>query len=269
MSHDALGDRMKRQYEDRSRFLLPRRTYTIIRIDGKAFHSFTRHSMKPFDYELMARLDCAAIALCGEAIGCRCAYGQSDEYSFLLTDFESPSTEAWFDGNVQKIASIAASIFTAAFNRVEHLLNGPPGHFDARVFTIPDPTEVENYLIWRQQDATRNAILMAGYANFSPMQMHGKNTSEVQEMLFREKGINFNDYPVIARRGRVVFRELYEHEGAMRSRWTVDTEIPIFTQDRNYFSGRMRMPRHEQQAAGANRAHVHSVGSRTVRDLHT
>lgn len=239
---DQLGDRMKRQYEDRTRYCLPRRTYTIVRIDGKAFHTFTRGCAKPFDYALMSDMDQAATALCEQAMGVRCAYGQSDEYSVLLTDFELNSTEAWFDGNIQKIASVSASIFTEAFPQAGAC-------FDARVFTIPDPVEVQNYFIWRQQDATRNAILMAGYSEFSAKQMHGKNTNEVQEMLFQERGINFNDFPINAKRGRVVWKESYEvsyeiGSGAScaRTRWSVDTEMPVLTQDRAYFAGRMRIP---------------------------
>jgi tRNA(His) 5'-end guanylyltransferase len=233
---------MKAQYEDRTRYMLPRRTYTIIRVDGKAFHTYTRGSEKPFDYGLMDHMDAAAVTLCQEACGVSCAYGQSDEYSFLLTDFTTPSTGAWFDGNIQKIVSVAASVFTEAFNASAR--KGSP-HFDARVFTIPDPVEVENYFIWRQQDATRNAILMAGYSQFSPKQLHGKNTSEVQEMLFRDKGINFNDYPIRSKRGRAIIKETYTAEGEVnteRSRWVADLEMPILTQDRSYFITKLRIP---------------------------
>lgn len=242
MSNEPLGDRMKERYEDRTRFSLPRRTYTIIRIDGKAFHTYTRGADKPFDYPLMRWMDAGALALCKEAMGVRCAYGQSDEYSFLLTDFETIHSEAWFDGNIQKIVSVAASIFTGAFNEVAER---GTASFDARVFTISDAVEVENYFIWRQQDATRNAILMAGYSEFSPKQMHGKNVSQVQEMLFQEHGINFNDYPVIAKRGRWIFKEEYKHEGASRSRWAVDQEMPILTQDRDFIHRSRAIPRME------------------------
>lgn len=242
--NDQIGNRMKSQYEDRTRFMLPRRTYTIVRIDGKAFHTFTRGCKKPFDYGLMEALDQAAIAFCEEAMGVRCGYGQSDEYSFLLTDFEINSTEAWFDGNVQKICSVAASIFTEAFPRAG-------AQFDARCFTIPDPVEVYNYFIWRQQDATRNAIQSAGHAIFSPKQMHGMDTNQIQEKLFQECGINFNDYPSRAKRGRVIWKETYTMEptpesismaSCERTRWVVDLESPIFTADRSYFAGRMRIP---------------------------
>lgn len=238
MTKDAIGDRMKRQYEDRTRFSLPRRTHTIIRIDGKAFRTYTRGCAKPFDYGLMDKMDRAAIALCEEAQGVRCAYGQSDEYSFLLTDFETPLTEAWFDGNIQKMCSVAASAFTAGFDGG---FNGG-ALFDARIFTIPDAVEVENYFIWRQQDATRNAIQMVGNSEFSAKELHQVNCDQIQEKLFRERGINFNDFPVRAKRGRVIFKEIYLHGETERSRWSVDQSIPIFTQKREYMAQTMRIP---------------------------
>lgn len=221
--HDSLGDRMKRQYEDRTRFMLPRRTFTILRVDGKAFHTFTRHCQKPYDAHLAGALDEAAAELCREAQGSCFAYVQSDEISVLLTDFATITTEAWFDGNIQKIVSVAASCVTAAFNTSY----GGDALFDCRAFTIPDPIEVENYFIWRQQDAVRNSIQGLAQAHFGQKQLHGLNVNELQELLFREKGINWNDLPVNQKRGRVV---RYVEGG----RWRVDSEPPTFTQDRAY-----------------------------------
>lgn len=244
---DTIGTRMKSQYEDRTRAHLPRRTYTIIRVDGKAFHTYTHNAEKPFDYGLMFDMDQAALALCSQMMGCQCAYGQSDEYSFLLTDFAKESTEAWFDGNIQKTVSVAASVFGAAFIRARVIrcgaeeINRLPA-FDARAFTIPDRIEVQNYFIWRQQDAMRNAIMMAGYAKFSPKHMHGLNVNQVEEKLFTDCGINFNDYPAGAKRGRAVYQERYTDLEEERTRWTVDAEMPILTQDREYFRSRLVVP---------------------------
>ena len=113
---DSLGDRMKQQYEDRTRAMLPRRTYTVLRADGKAFHTFTRKCQKPYDVRLVEAIDAAALALCRGAQGACFGYVQSDEISVLLQDFGDIKTDAWFDGNLQKIVSVAASIVTAAFN---------------------------------------------------------------------------------------------------------------------------------------------------------
>ncbi len=222
---DSLGDRMKGQYEDRCRVMLPRRTYTIVRCDGKAFHTFTRNCQKPNDADLASALDAAAMELCRHAQGAQVAYVQSDEISLLLTDFALPTTEAWFDGNLQKITSVAASIVTAAFGSAYHRQGGL---FDARVFTIPDPVEVENYFIWRQQDATRNSIQGLAQSHFSASQLLGVNTANMQELVFAATGINWNDTPAYWKRGRCMF-----YDQATRD-WEVDSEIPVFTAQREY-----------------------------------
>lgn len=232
---DSLGDRMKGQYEQRTRFLLPRRTYTMLRADGKAFHTFTRHCQKPHDAELAAAMDAAALRLCEDAQGACIGYVQSDEISVLLQDFGDIKTDAWFDGNLQKIASVAASIVTAAFARAYRTVNdGRLAVFDCRAFTIPDPTEVENYFIWRQQDAVRNSIQSLAQSHFSHGQLHGLNVSELQEKLFQEKGVNWNDTPTDQKRGRCIVR-------VPDAGWTDDLSIPMFTQDRDYL--RARIPR--------------------------
>lgn len=223
MGKDALGDRMKGFYEDRTRYLLPRRTFTVIRVDGKAFHTFTRGMERPFDYRLASVMDATAKGLCTDIQGAKMAFVQSDEISVILTDFDDINTDAWFDGNIQKMVSVAASIATLRFNRA-----APPSWggalFDARVFTIPALVEVENYLIWRQQDATRNSIQMVAHAHFSHKEMHGLNTAMLQEKLFQERGINWDATPVGFKRGRTLRRP---------TQWVVE-DPPIFTQDREF-----------------------------------
>lgn len=211
---DPLGTRMKTQYEFRARQFLPRRTYTILRLDGKAFHTYTRGLDKPFDQAFMNDMAYTAQRLCEQVQGAVMAYTQSDEISLLMTDFATNQTEAWFDGNVQKIVSVAASIATAEFGRLRQdaddkrsLAFTPMPLFDCRIFTIPDRVEVENYFIWRQQDATRNSISMAAQASFSHKSLMGLSANQMQEKLFTEAGINWNDYPWSFRRGTLVWRE--------------------------------------------------------------
>lgn len=223
--HDNLGDRMKHQYENRTRYFLPRRTYTIVRVDGKAFHAYTRNCERPYDYAFMADMDAVGVRLCQDMQGSQCAFVQSDEISVLLTDFATITTDAWFDGNIQKITSVSASIAAATMSRQR--IGQGLACFDARTFTIPDRVEVENYFIWRQQDATRNSIAMAAQALYSHSELHSKNINEQQEMCFR-KGVNWNDYPIGAKRGRmIVYRD---------GSWTAE-EPPVFTQERWYLSG--------------------------------
>lgn len=208
---DDLGKRMKEQYEMRTRTWLPRRTYTIIRLDGKAFHTFTRRMKRPYDQTFMDMMDKTAISLCSEIQGCKMAYVQSDEISLLLTDFEKITTDAWFDGQVQKIVSVSASIATAHFNVLNSLYQIQVekkdwsdiklAMFDSRVFCIPDPIEVENYFIWRQKDAVRNSISMHAQSLYSHKELHGKSQSDMHDMI-HAKDQNWDNLPDGFKRGR-------------------------------------------------------------------
>jgi tRNA(His) guanylyltransferase len=222
MANDAIGDRMKGQYENRTRFFLPRRTYTILRVDGKAFHSYCAKMERPYDTTFMTLMDRVAAKMLKELMGAEFAYVQSDEISILLTDFAKTSTEAWFDGNIQKMASIGAAMATTYF-MAQRLWEGLP-MFDGRVFTIPDPVEVENYFVWRQQDAVRNSIQMLAQHHYSPKELHGKNCSVLQDML-HDKGDNWNDHPARFKRGGLVW---YNRETLPYPSWQID-EAPNFT----------------------------------------
>ena len=228
---DTLGDRMKKFYEDITRYFLPRRTYTIIRIDGKAFHSYTKGLNRPYDEKFVNDMDETACFLCKNIQGARFAFVQSDEISILLSDFDNNNTSAWFDGNIQKIVSVSASMATAKFNE---LRPGKLAMFDARTFTIPSTIEVENYFIWRQQDTVRNSIESVTRSLYSHKEMMNKNGNELQEMCF-QKGVNWNDYPAKLKRGRLITKEEFEKNGAKRTRW-VSVGSPIFTQEREIFN---------------------------------
>lgn len=269
---DTLGDRMKNFYEDRFRYYLPRRAYTIIRVDGKAFHSYTKGLSRPFDFGLISDMDQTAAYLCKNIMGAKFAYVQSDEISVLLTDFDDLSTQAWFDNNLQKMTSVASSMATAKFNELrlrrnlkimedirrpdEPFLDWDKqklAMFDARVFQIPSAMEVENYFIFRQQDATRNSISSVAQSMFSHKELHGKSTDEMQEMIF-QKGINWNDYLYREKRGGVVSKvevkvpnvnKLKSVESTKiipdemfttRTKWET-IETPIFTKDREFLRG--------------------------------
>lgn len=185
MDKTSLGDRIKNNYEDRYRLKLTRRTPVIIRLDGKAFHTLTKKCDKPYDKKFAASMDIAAMRLFENVQGCKAAYCQSDEISLLITDFDRLATSAWFDYNIQKMASIAASMasvcFTGTFGRI--------GLFDARAFNIPT-SDVCNYFVWRQQDWTRNSIQMMAQAVFSVKQLHNKKIPDIHEML-HSRGLNW------------------------------------------------------------------------------
>lgn len=251
---DDLGNRMKGQYEERTRYLLPRRTYTLIRVDGKAFHTYTKGLQRPFDKALHEDMDNAVIAMMPHLQGSVFAYTQSDEISVLLTDFAEPTTSAWFDGNLQKMCSVSASIITAEFNRRRLIRNcgiesgdkyrdTPMAYFDSRIFTIPDPTEVMNYFIWRNQDCSRNSVSMVAQSNFSHKELHGKSTANMHEML-HEKKINWTtDFSDGEKNGRLIVKEQVMVDsvrdvaamGLFRSKWVAKGAWK-FTEDKDKLS---------------------------------
>lgn len=261
---DSLGDRMKENYENRSKTYLVRRMPVIIRLDGKAFHTFTKGFKRPYDEIFHNTMNETLKYLCENIQGCKIGYTQSDEITLLLTDYDTLTAAAWFDYAVQKMCSVAASMATMAFNKFlayeyeelnrwvsewEHtkedeeymytvydkMMKG--AMFDARCFNIPED-EVVNCFIWRQQDATRNAIQMLGQCNFSHKELQNKSCNDIQDMLMTQKGINFNDMPTEFKRGVCCVKEEFIDETMeglpLRTRWAIDKEIPIFTQDRSY-----------------------------------
>jgi len=241
---DDLGTRMKSQYEQRTRTWLPRRTYTIIRLDGKSFHTFTRGMKRPYDEIFMGMMDKTALSLCTEIQGAQIAYVQSDEISILLTDFDKITTDAWFDGQVQKIVSVAASMATGFFNSYINYNTDDSqkkmAFFDARVFTIPDPIEVENYFIWRQKDAVRNSISMHAQSLYSHKELHGKSQSDMHEMI-HSKGENWDKLPEGFKRGRTIFQDIIsenwdakEGEDILKVGWKIKT--PDFLKERELLS---------------------------------
>lgn len=254
MDKTTIGDRMKNNYENITRYYLTRRMPVIIRVDGRSFHTFTKGFKKPFDDILVKTMQDTMKYLCENIQGCVLGYTQSDEISLVLTDYAELTTDAWFGNNLQKMCSVSASMATMAFNKF--LYDNMPvdeensgtyykalekgAMFDSRVFTIPKE-EVCNYLIWRQQDATRNSILSVGIANFSQKELHCKSCNDIQDMLMLQKSINWNDYATTLKRGSCCIKKVIQDpdvdikDGAYPiTRWVIDDEIPIFTQDRNY-----------------------------------
>lgn len=224
--HDDLGCRMKTFYEQIPKTKLMRRCPVAIRIDGKAFHTFTRGFQKPFDEVLIKSMQETMKYLCENIQGCVLGYTQSDEITLILVDYKKLTASAWFDYEVQKICSIAASMATMAFNKFfannvkewacrntdlklcETYLRATDkgAMFDARCFNIPKE-EVTNLIYWRQLDASRNSIQMVGQANFSHKELQNKSCNEIQDMLMTQKGINWNDLPIYQKRGSCCVKE--------------------------------------------------------------
>ena len=262
--HDDLGTRMKEFYEQVPKTRLVRRMPVAIRIDGKAFHTFTRGFRKPFDYILIKTMQETTKYLCENIQGCVLGYTQSDEITLILIDYQKLTSSAWFDYEIQKLCSISASMATMAFNKFFynmvmeetaggeftegiagiHLNAAEKGAmFDARCFNIPKE-EVTNLIYWRQLDATRNSIQMVGQANFSHKELQNKSCNDIQDMLHEQKGINWNDFPVDCKRGAAVIkRKIGTNIAAAcgiagatyENRWVIDRDMPILKgEDRAY-----------------------------------
>ena len=206
MRYNALGERMKK-YEYVTRSHLTQRMPVIIRVDGKSFHTFTRGFKRPFDRVLMKAMQETMVRVCENIQGCVLGYTQSDEISFVLVDYKTLYTSAWFDSNIQKCASVAASMTTMHFNKAikkqfnlyvaaqdkidddfQYILTlfkaiEKGAMFDARIFNLPKE-EVANYFLWGGNDATRNSIQMVGQTYFSHSELQGKTCNEIQDMLF-------------------------------------------------------------------------------------
>lgn len=217
--HDNIGDRMK-TYENVTRFYVPHRTHTILRLDGCHFHTYTKGLNKPFDKQLMDDLNTTTLKVLGMFQGAKLAYVQSDECSILLTDYDTINTSTWFDGNVQKIASVASSMFSSEFNKLRYqriietqsmnLLGSvcKTAYFDCRVFTIPERTEVMNYFIWRNLDCIRNSISSVAQSLFSHKELDGKKSNDKLKMI-ESKGVSWeNTYTNQERCGRIFYKEL-------------------------------------------------------------
>ena len=274
MDKSELATRMKNFYENPAKTQLLRRMPVAIRIDGKAFHTFTRGFQKPFDPVLMDAMQRTMKYLCENIQGCVFGYTQSDEITLILIDYQKLTSDAWFDYEVQKMASVSASMATMAFNQyfsenVEkynageypyekgngvqantYLIAANKGAcFDARCFNIPKE-EVTNLIYWRQLDATRNSIQMVGQARFSHAKLKDKTCNDIQDMLMAECGINWNNFTIPCKRGtacikveeketikepNVYFGEQIGERIIVRRKWKIDYEIPIFKgADRDY-----------------------------------
>lgn len=202
---DSLGDRMKR-YENVYRYKLTPKSPLIIRLDGKAFHTYTKGRSKPFDEPLMFSMIKSAVYVAKHLQGFKAAYVQSDEASFLITDYDKLESEGWFGYELNKIVSITAAMMTAKFvtTDLQGLKKCPV--FDSRCFTIPKE-DISNYFLWRAKDWGRNSIQMLAQVHFSAKELHKKKTPDLHEML-HTKGINWNDESDQIKNGTFISKDL-------------------------------------------------------------
>jgi len=235
--HDSLGDRIKR-YEQISSYKLITRMPVIIRLDGRAFHTFTKSLTEPFNEDLHLLMVESTKRTMEQMQNAVLGYTQSDEISILLTDWNTYETQQWFNANLIKIVSVSSSILTANFNYLRSSTNKLPeikqpyATFDSRAFNLT-VEEVNNYFTWRQQDASRNSVQMLGRHYFSHKELQNKNNSQIQDMLMLQHGVNWNDLSTWKKRGTCVTSKGNATE---TESYIIDTDIPIFTQDRQYIN---------------------------------
>jgi tRNA(His) 5'-end guanylyltransferase len=240
---DSLGDRMKK-YENVTRTFLPIRMPIIVRVDGVAFHSYTRGCERPYDNKLIDAMNKVAIKMCSYIQGAKLAFTQSDEISLLITNDDSYNTQPWFDNNLNKILSVSAAVASSTMTLESTNIFGKekPAYFDSRVFIL-SKEDVNNYFHWRQMDCTRNSVSMLAQSLYSHKELYKKNSSELQELSF-QKGHNWNNLPTSIKRGRVIRKVFKDSEVTnkktgesiivSRGSWEVDNEIPIFSRDKTY-----------------------------------
>ena len=267
MDTSDLAKRMK-DYEMRDRYFLQKRIPVAIRVDMRAGHTFTRGFKRPFDDIFMKSMQETAKYMCENMGNAKLAYVQSDEITIILTDYDTLETDCWFNYRTDKLCSISASMATMIFNKifkekVENFIEEGGAFslaqlnynqmkmepylkaiekgamFDARCFNIPKE-EVTNLIYWRQLDATRNSIQMVGQANFSHKELQNKSCNDIQDMLHEQKGINWNDYPTVCKRGTAIIYVNYQNPQSLTDKdiikgWKIDTEMPILKgEDRAY-----------------------------------
>ena len=231
-TNETLGFRMK-QYEVCYNVRIPRRFPMIVRLDGRAFHSWTKRTgcAKPFDEPLMLLMAQTAKFLCENIEECAFAYTQSDEISLLVRDDKSPTSTPWFDKRLQKVASLSASIATYFFNANNPFNRKLPAYFDSRAFILP-PEEIRSYFIWRQNDATKNSLSMLAQSLYAHAELHRKKREELMDLCM-DKGMNWNDLSIPKKRGFAVYRKAQVVNGRLgpvtRMRFTIDDQIPIFS----------------------------------------
>lgn len=246
MGFDNLGTRMK-DYENVSRIYLTKRSPVIIRLDGKAFHTFTKGFNKPFDDVFIKSMLETTKYLCANIMNCKMAYTQSDEISLLLVDYDRIENSTWFENNLQKMVSISASMATLAFNKAfieiassidnsnidVYARKFNTALFDSRAFVVP-PNDICNYFIWRQQDAIRNSIQMVAQSLFHHKELMGLSCEQLKEKMKQEKDVDWASYDTAQKLGRYVVKELYDKDGVSRTRWIAYDNTPTFIQERNY-----------------------------------
>jgi tRNA(His) 5'-end guanylyltransferase len=193
MIKDLLGDRIKK-YEAVYRHALTPNMPLFLRVDGRAFHTFTRKCEKPFDNDIIKAMVFATTKTAKEMSGFKLAYTQSDEATFMLTDYDTLETQGWFDYDLNKIVSLTASLFSGYFNSYYYKAGRTQlAAFDCRAFSVPEG-DAANVFVWRQKDWLRNSVQMFARGSMSHKQCEGKKIPELLQIL-HDEGKDWENLP--------------------------------------------------------------------------
>lgn len=268
MDCSSLATRMK-DYENETRTYLKSKKPVIIRLDGRAFHTFTRGLNKPYDEILSNTMVDTALLLSHEIQNVKFAYTQSDEISLCLLDTETENTQPYFNNNIQKICSVAASTCTIFFYKnylrtlqkeiplpniddVEDLKNLDINSykywqklydyptFDCRCFNIPQ-SEIPSYFIWRWKDCKRNSIEASARSLYSAKDLLNHNSKELLQMI-SDKGIDWNDYPEHFKYGTYISKD---EELGWRTFFDTDDFVNFYNEHIDTWLGQYRETRNE------------------------
>lgn len=241
---DALGDYLKDlEGRETRRRIMPGQPF-YVRLDGSNFSSFTRKMSRPYD-ERLSRVMIEVTKALVDRTKANLGYTQSDEISLGFW-YPKPESEAYLGGRIQKLVSKLSGMTSALFmaygmKAFPEAIETQLPYFDSRVYEVPGIDALAACFVWRELDATKNAVSMAARSMYSTKQLFRKSSAEMQEMMFA-KGVNFNDYPVFFKRGTYVRRvseireftteelaaipEFKRPKGPVMRRWVSEIEIP-------------------------------------------
>ena len=244
-------------YRSLSDYKLLPNSYVIVMLDGRSFsHMIKNKFLKPFDDNFIRMMNETAEYVCKNVQGCKFAFVQSDEISLVLTDFDTPTTDAFFSNRLCKLQSIIASLATAKFNQlmtsyhfdkmwdegyapdlsVDNICNKieelPLYQFDCKCWNVPTYNDVFAWLLYRQNDCIKNSKQQTAQTCLPHKELLGKNTDEQIALLKETKGIDWTLFPNDRKYGRFIWKEevqLVSDDGYQYTRhmWKTHAAYPL------------------------------------------
>lgn len=251
MSNIKLKDRID-SYQESSDYKLLNKVPLIISINGRAFSKLTSLLDKPYCIKFSECILSTMLRMCSEIEGALFAYQHNDEIVILVRNDQTLDTSPWYDNKLQKICSVTSSIATLHFNncanRIDLNLLGDP-LFTSQIFPVPNIMEAINTIIYKQQHNFQTSIQFACFYELLKRydkptikeMLNGLSMDEKIDLLHQECNINFNEYPSSFRRGSACYKSQKIINGAIKNKWAINSELPIFTKDQSFLGNIVRM----------------------------